>query len=195
MALNLALCNSFQINGEDKWCFCFPRKKKRKRSQGRDVSRGQFIHDAGFLLQFPYPSDLEPMSTLIQAENIGMNVADITIFDPKRTYLFSQGPNMAVFGGDHTVLVDAGTTVDEIAENNSENGLPVLSPAVKDFLETTITQTLNGGYVNVITFWNNKAWHVHSHPILNAGQKTVIACVIVTEPFNRAIRMNFNPVT
>ena len=200
MALNLALCNSFQINGEDKFCFCFKRKKKNKRKR-KNVSQGQVIHDAGTLLVMPYPG--EELEHLVDPVHIGQGVTDITMWNPDKTYLFSQGPNMAVFDGDHDSIVGSGVSLSEVrtttedtqvdSPNGSDNVEPVLTPAVKDFVDTSITQTLNGAYVNVITFWNHKAWHVHTHPLTNESLK-VIGCIMITEPFNKPIRMNFNPV-
>ena len=203
MAMNLALCNSFQINGDDKICFCFPKKKnKKKRKKTRDVSQGQVIHDNQTLIVMPFPANGDDLDHLVHPDNIGRDVTDITMWNPDKTYLFSQGPNMAVFDGDHDTIVGAGVTLDEVrttaddpdeTKSNSDNGEPVLTPAVKQFVDTSITQTLNGGYINVITFWNHSAWHVHTHPITNEAEK-VIGCMMITEPFNKPVRMNFNPI-
>lgn len=183
MALNLALCNSFQVNGDDKWCFCFPRRKKKNKRKRKNVSQGQVIHDSGTFIVTPYPED--EILHLIQPEHLEHGLASIQLWNPDKTHLFAKDSNMAVFDTNYDPNIES--------PNGSDNGSPDITPAVKSFVDASITQTLNGGYVNVIAFWNQNAWHVHTHPISNDTQK-VIGCIMITEPFNKPIRMNFNPV-
>ena len=130
------------------------------------------------IMIFPYQPAPDQKNKLITHKLI--NEIDFTLFNTGSQYIMSAGPNLVVFDKAHEDML--GHSIDEA-------GLP---KAIVDFIDDSITRTLNGRYINRITFWNNRSWYFHTHPIYADPKGSPVGALLITEPHNKPIMMQTN---
>lgn len=200
MPINLTLCtlcDKFNFNGPDSFwqtlfC-CFRRKRRQPEIDAKqderiieleaEIAQLRKVHDpsknlnveAGSMIAvYPYPDG--SIRTLVNGEHI--TESDITILNHALEYIVSSGPNLKVFNREHAELV---------GQKAPFESLPA---SIKTFLDDMIDATFRGVYVDVITQWEHRLWHFHTHPIYNKHLREggeVIGIMFITEPYNKPL--------
>lgn len=199
MPINLTLCtlcDKFNVTGMDSFwrslfC-CFRSKRKEQIDETQDhrikeleaeIEHLRQMHDpaltrcgeAGATISV-YPYLDGSIKTLVDGDNI--TETDITVLNHALQYIISAGPNLQVFNRDHHEII--GQTAP----------LPSLPKSIQSFINDMIEATFKGIYVNVVTQWESRLWHFHTHPIYNKPLREggdIIGIAFITEPYNKPL--------
>lgn len=195
------LCDKLNVSGTNnfwEWLCCCLRKKKQPNvdedqdskiaeleakireleAVNEESSAGDY-HDrlappGSFIAVYPHKGG--KIKTLVSGTNL--HESDITLYNAAREYVVSQGPNLNVFNKDHESM---------LGKKIADQGFP---DAIEEFVNNMMDYTFNGVYVDVITDWESRLWHFHTHPIYNQHKHKggeVIGCLFITEPYNKPL--------
>lgn len=204
MPINLTLCtlcDKFNFNGpESFWKTIFCCFRRRPRQEEIDTKQDERIieleaeirqlrtaHDPMKYNHVPgsvisvYPYADGSIRTLVNSKHI--SETDITIINHALEYIVSTGPNLRVFNKEHAEMI--GQTAP----------LSTLPESIQNFLNEMIDVTFRGVYVNVVTQWEHRLWHFHTHPIYNKHTREggeVIGIAFITEPYNKPLMNGIN---
>lgn len=190
--MNLALCNSCHCadNMEDQTCWdwfkqrffcccCAPTKPKPLPTPppqpgiwNLDEPHLRFITASDFLMVFPYTG---PHVERLVGERHDPSTIDMTLWDIDHTYVLTSGRNLQYFGLSMSNVL--GCKFEDLE----------WPPQIRQFTMSILKETLlKGKYVNVVTLWGGRTWHIHTHPVFNQprGRRDtkIIGCVFVAEP-------------
>lgn len=179
MSFNLTLCtlcDKVNMNPAS-WRLCAGRQRAPRARPDPDAKRTIVSNNrdpsVGTIILFPYPKTSQGNKHLIDAEDV--HTIDVTLFNGDGKYLLSSGLNLRIFDRDHG---------DVLGGDIDSAGLPL---AIREFVKDSVNKTLQGYYVNRITVWNDRSWHVHTHPIFNHESGEAVGALMITEPYNKPI--------
>lgn len=198
------LCDKLNVSGTNsfwEWlCCCLRKKKKAKQDVDEDQdakiaeleakireleaaqetsSAGSDYHDnlvppGSFIAVYPYKEG--KIKTLVSGAHL--HESDISLYNAAREYVVTQGPNLKVFNKEHETMM---------GKKVEDQDFP---KPIKEFVNNMMDYTFQGVYVNVITDWESRLWHFHTHPIYNQHKHKggeVIGCLFITEPYNKPL--------